>query len=221
MSRWLAAVALLGFTGCAFTLDGPDPDRPRNRVPTCDTSKGLVALDGVMATALGIVALGATSASEPAIALVPLGLGALYVGGAVSGNKAVDRCRAAMNDYTENYGNERMAVTDPDEDDRESRVDTNGRSRALPRSGQGDQRRQQVPPPYSYNGPQAQPQPPYADPRAQRPAAPVQTQPVQPQPPQQPPQPAQPAQPAQGKAKPVAAPADDEGDWTDFWREVP
>src|SRR6187551_1913096 len=103
MSRWLSVVALLSCWGCAFSLDGPDPNRPRNTVPRCDTSKGLVALDGVMATTMGVAALSLSSESEPAIALLPLGLGALYLAGAVSGNRSVNRCNEAIAAYENNY----------------------------------------------------------------------------------------------------------------------
>jgi hypothetical protein len=115
MHRWL--VVLLLYSGCAFGLSGPDSDRPRSKMPQCDTGKGLVVLDGVMATAAGLVALSLAGENEPAVALLPAGLGALYLGGAISGNRSVNKCRAAMTEY-ETYmasGSMRPPVDVPDE----------------------------------------------------------------------------------------------------------
>ena len=39
VSRWLLALELT-LTGCSFTLSAPAPNRPRDQIPTCDTSKG-------------------------------------------------------------------------------------------------------------------------------------------------------------------------------------
>ncbi len=212
MNRWLAAAVALGCWGCAFTLDGPDPNRPRNRVPRCDTSKGLVALDGVMATALAVTALSLTSESEPGIALVPLGIGALYLAGAVSGNRSVNACIAAMDDYSKTYEGERMAIEDgehgaPPLDDGPVKRGNANRS-----TGQGY-------PPQGYPQPgDPQSQTPYQQPR---PVPPVQ-QPVPPVPAPQPPVQQLPQQ-ARPTKQPKAAPPvhADDGDWTDFWREVP
>jgi hypothetical protein len=97
MRKWL--VVLLLVPGCAFALSGPDPDRPRNQPPRCDTTKGLVVVDGLMATTMGIAALSLTATDEPAVALIPAAIGALFVGGAVRGNNNVNACRAAMDGY--------------------------------------------------------------------------------------------------------------------------
>lgn len=200
MSRWVLA-ALLAMSGCAFALDGPDPNRPRDRVPVCDTSKGMVALDGVMATALGVVTIALLSENEPAGALLPLSLGALYVGGAISGNRAVDACRKAHDDYGLAYNRESLAEQRRllDDADREN-VTVRSRPEAQPAY---------VPP--AAQQPQLQPpQPPMAQPPVAQPVA----QPGAQQQPQPRPQPR--TQPAK------RAPADDEGnDWSDFWREVP
>lgn len=97
MHRW--AVVMLLYSGCAFGLSGPDPDQPRSKVPQCDTGKGLVALDAVVAATAGVVALGLAGETEPEVALVPLAIGSLYVAGALRGNSNVNKCRKAMGEY--------------------------------------------------------------------------------------------------------------------------
>ncbi len=97
MHRWL--VVLLLFSGCAFGLSGPDPDRPRSKAPECDTGKGLVVLDGMAAATAGVIAMSLAGENEPAIALVPLAIGSLYLAGAISGNNSVNKCRKAMGEY--------------------------------------------------------------------------------------------------------------------------
>jgi hypothetical protein len=97
MARWVLPIILV--TGCAFSVQGPSPDRPRNEIPKCDTGKGLVALDGVMATASGIVAMSLVANDLGAAALLPLGIGALYVAGAIHGNRAADACRTEIDNF--------------------------------------------------------------------------------------------------------------------------
>lgn len=97
MPRWVLAFILL--SGCAFSISGPPPDRPRNQIPQCDSGKGLVALDGLMATTAGIVAMAVVADDGGAAALLPLAIGAVYLGGAVHGNRAADECRVAMDEF--------------------------------------------------------------------------------------------------------------------------
>ena len=97
MPRWLLAIVLM--SGCAFSISGPPPDRPRNQIPKCDSGKGLVAIDGVMATASGLVALAVVSNDGGAAALLPLVIGAVYLGGAIHGSRAADECRVAMDEF--------------------------------------------------------------------------------------------------------------------------
>ena len=47
-------------------------------------------VDGLMASVAAIVALSLVANDEPAIALIPAGIGAAYLGGAVHGSRAVD-----------------------------------------------------------------------------------------------------------------------------------
>lgn len=215
MSRWLVAGALLGCWGCAFSLDGPSPNRPRDRVPVCDTSKGLVALDGVMAAALGVATL-SIAAEEPAAALIPLGLGALYLGGAVSGNRTVDKCRAAIADYEGNYAGERYAERDDEDPPRRSKT-VRAERPTDPYTERPEYPRPQPYPPQAYPPPQRPLQPPSQQPPTQEPE---QEPSVQQPPAQQPPVQQKPQQPPPAKRPPAPA-AESDGDWSDFWREVP
>lgn len=214
MSRWL--VALLCTSGCAFALSGPNPERPANQAPRCDTSKGLVALDAVVAGAMGLLALSlASSDTDPEIALLPTAIGALYVGGAFSGNSKVNKCRVAMDEFTASREPERMPMPP-------GRVDEEGDEQAV--DARLKYRRER----------DAQNSPTQAEqPAARVPQVPPQTAPLTAPPPQLPQQTAQAPQtaPAQQtkakqtsdapprKAKPMPKPASDD-EWTDFWREV-
>lgn len=91
-------VALLLFSGCAFGITAPDPDRPRSKMPECDTGKGLVVLDATVAAAAGLLALSLLD-SEPGIALVPASIGAVYAAGAIKGNASANKCKRAITEY--------------------------------------------------------------------------------------------------------------------------
>ena len=95
MARWL----LLLLTGCSLTLSGPDPNRPRSKQPTCDTSKTLVALDGVMTGTLAIIAVAAASNNEGGAAVAPGLLAAAFLGSAIHGNNVVDACHQDFEAY--------------------------------------------------------------------------------------------------------------------------
>jgi hypothetical protein len=192
----LLASSLLG--ACAYSLSGPAPNRARNEPPECDTSKSFVVIDGLMATALGVAALSLASSEEPAVALLPISIGAIYLGGALKGNTVVNQCRAAMSEYG--------GV----EDARQAR-DTLSTMDAHADAGAPARRPSDVVPPLPYQptpypgqaaySPTSSPSPhvPYASP-APIAAPPAATPPVQ--------------------APPRKAPAAAD-DWSDFWREVP
>lgn len=164
-------------------------------MPVCDTGKGPVVLDSVVAVMSGLIALSILD-DEPGIALVPASIGALYAAGAVKGNISANRCREAMGEY-ESYLASRTPVPTDDE----------------PRSG-GLVR---APEPAPEPGPEAESAPataavpptPAATPSTPA-AAPAAT-------PASVATPAAAAKPA-APAKPTARAADDE--WADFWREV-
>ncbi|MEO8843670.1 MAG: hypothetical protein ABI591_21395 [Kofleriaceae bacterium] len=92
MTRW--CLVLVVMTACSFSLDGPDPKRPARTAPTCETGKGRVLTDGLLATtmALATVSIGASSG---AAAILPAVIGAVFVGSAIHGNNVVEDCRKA------------------------------------------------------------------------------------------------------------------------------
>ncbi len=230
MSRSLLAALVSGslLGGCAFSLSGPDPSRPRNRAPECDTSKGLVVLDGLTATAMGVATLALVNEPEPGIALLPLALGAIYLGGAIRGNTAVNKCREATEEYqgAETARDTLADMDDPYDDD--PLPAPRGRTPApVPATNP-------VPPasrphnPYAAGTsgpyPPAPGQNPYPPAPGQAPYPPASGQPAYPQappptaPPAAQPRPGAPARPAATRPAPSAT-GDDA--WTDFWREVP
>ena len=78
MHRWLVVLSLI--SGCSFGLSGPDPLRPRNQLPECDTSKGLVVLDAVAATTAGLIGTSVASQTDSAaVVLLPVSIAAIYV----------------------------------------------------------------------------------------------------------------------------------------------
>ncbi len=182
-------------------------------MPKCDTGKGLVVLDGVMAATAGVVALSLAGENESSLALLPLGIGALYVGGAVSGNTKVNKCRQAMADY-EDYLAARETLPagavpparDDNDDDDGKRVP---RRTALPAPEPASQTLTPAAPTTLATRQPAQ-VPVAPQPQAVPPPAPAQPVAATPAPAAK--APARPAKPAPKQA------ADD--DWSDFWREV-
>ncbi|NVB85207.1 MAG: hypothetical protein HOV81_42975 [Kofleriaceae bacterium] len=191
MRKWL--VVLLLVPGCAFALSGPDPDRPRNQPPRCDTTKGLVVLDGLVATGMGIAALSLTAADEPAVALLPAAIGALFIGGAVRGNTNVNACRAAMDGYAMSMGHGPLPDESQEPGSQRSPIATAPMEPAV--NPQPLTPPPVVPPPA---------QPPVAQPPAQQPPV-AQAPVVQPTP--------------QPRAPMTKTRSDDE--WGEFWKEVP
>lgn len=232
MPRRLVAALLLSSVlgGCGYSLTGPAPNRPRDVVPECDTSKALVVIDGLLATALGIATLSLVSSEEPAVALLPLALGAIYLGGAVSGNTTVNKCIAARSEFDDSSA-ARETIAEEEEDDGRPRKPVRRPSEVVPQlpyqptpypgaGGPGQPAYSPTNPPtpptqYTAPPPPSGPTPVAAQPpaTAQPPAPPPTTTYA---PPQQP----QPARPAPRRAQPRRPPADDT-DWSDFWREVP
>ncbi len=98
-SNRVTALALAAtISGCAFSLDGPKPDRRRYVEPACDTSKSLVTLDGVMATVAGVIGLSTIKDSGGAGAIGIL-TGATYLVSALYGNSKVNACREELAVY--------------------------------------------------------------------------------------------------------------------------
>jgi hypothetical protein len=169
MTRWLVLLGL--FAGCSFALSGPDPQRPRGTMPKCDSSKSMVVLDSVLAAASGIAAISLAANNGGGGTVVPLAIGALFVGSAIHGNSVVNECRQA---------NEAWLAEGPPSP-----------RRAVAREDADEQPRKLPPPPQLPSTASPQPEEPaeYAA-RPQQAAPPPQQQP-QPQPPQpqQPPPP--------------------------------
>jgi hypothetical protein len=95
MARWF----LLLLSGCSLTLSGPDPNRPRNNRPACDTSKALVALDGALAATTGLIAIGLATNGDGGAAVAPALIGSAFLLSAVHGNNTVDACNREMDSY--------------------------------------------------------------------------------------------------------------------------
>lgn len=112
MTRWfltLVTGGTLALAGCSMALSGPSPDRPRNKPPQCDTSKGLVFVDGLIASTLGIVAASVAS-NNGSEAIIPLLGSGVFLVSALHGNSVVNEC----NRENANYNAELAAASDPE-----------------------------------------------------------------------------------------------------------
>jgi hypothetical protein len=190
MLRWLFVV---GCTGCSFTLSGPNPKRPADQAPTCDTKKGVVVADAIAASTLGVVAAGVGGGN----AVAPLALAAVFVGAAIHGNSVVNDCRKDNELYLAQH---RAIPREPEQEDREDRNQV--------AASHGDQAEREVPEPVTTAKAEPQPPPVQAKPEPQAPAAQAK---AEPQPPA-----------AQPKPEPQhpSPPAVESAPWPDFWKEV-
>jgi len=80
-------------------LDGPDPQRPRNRPPECDTNKGRVALDSVVGGGFAAIGLASLNNHDNEAAGITLVISGLYFLAALHGNNTVNACRQAVAEY--------------------------------------------------------------------------------------------------------------------------
>jgi hypothetical protein len=87
---------LAGLAGCSLALSGPDPHRPANTAPECDTGKGLVGVDGLFGAGFAIGSLAALGSDEGGIAAITGLISVAFIASAVSGNSTVNECRADM-----------------------------------------------------------------------------------------------------------------------------
>jgi hypothetical protein len=197
-------------SGCSLSIQGPAPDRPRHVIPSCDTGKGSVALDGVMGSLLAIGGISALSEDSEGAGLALLATAGLFVASAVRGNSAANECRAAYSEYNLAYERAR----------RESVADLERTPAPRP---------MRRPPPVKVEPASPDVAPPEVAPPEVPPvvappiiAPPViapTTKPAQPNPAQ--PNPAQP-NPAQPTPAPPTKPASpDDDDWSAFWKELP
>src|SRR5688572_31602562 len=93
-----------------MAIGGPDPDRPRNEVPKCDTGKGLVAADGLWATVFGVSGLAAIANDEAGVGIALGGIAALFVASAARGNRVANECREHFESYNVTIREERSEV---------------------------------------------------------------------------------------------------------------
>jgi hypothetical protein len=188
----VVVVVAAGSSGCAVIgAKAPDPDRPRDQPPMCNDGKGGVVVDGLMATALGVITLAIASEGEGEAATIT-GLGALAYGiSAGLGNSSARKCREAQEDFV-------------------ARQESQEAEAAFARANVAAPGGMPIAPPEYEDQPVARPPQP-AQPQAQAQA--------QPQPQPQPPAVARPA------PRPTPARSDDDGgddgDWSEFWKEVP
>lgn len=202
--RSLATSILLVTSGCAFGISGPDPERPRTEVPKCDTGKGMVALDGLTGTLLGLGSLAAFGDDATGVGVLLAGASALYFAGAAHGNSAANSCQAAFEDYN-------IAIhQQPQPEVAES---------PAPRLAvKKPPKKKPVAEPAVEPTPQEQldPQPP------PEPTPPQYTTPHAPPEPTAPPYTTPRPVPAKAPPAPPAAPKDpDAEDWSSFWKELP
>lgn len=201
----LAVLALTSVTGCSLALSGPDPRRPRNRTPQCDTGKGPVTLDAVMGSILATGTLVAISEDEGGAGLVTGLIAAAYLGAAFRGNSTVNDCRAAIAAYE-------APPSDPDRE-RPSFAAQEDEPRRRPTVTPDPVYTQPRPAP---TGPPTALPPPPAPPSAPTSVAPPST-PRGDTPPTAPPGNPTGAKPRQSPP----AKAEEPTDWRAFWTEVP
>jgi hypothetical protein len=81
-------------------LSGPDPERPRDELPKCNTGKGAVFLDGLMATLLGVGGLAAMN-DDSGTGAALVATSALFAASAYRGNRVANECRQAFDEYAQ------------------------------------------------------------------------------------------------------------------------
>jgi hypothetical protein len=97
----LIAFALaIGEGGCAIIMQQPPREnRASGEVPVCSTSRGGVALDGLVAALLGAGAVAALAGDEPGVALGVGAVGGIYAWSAVTGYRSAGACEEALTEY--------------------------------------------------------------------------------------------------------------------------
>lgn len=94
----IVSVLVIVISGCSFGLTTADPMRAAHVEPRCDNTKGLVAVDWVIAAIGATAALAAVEDAPEGAALLALG-SAIFIASAVRGNGVVNRCREAFDQY--------------------------------------------------------------------------------------------------------------------------
>ena len=88
-------------SGCSLALSTPDPLRAAHVAPRCDTGKGLVALDWVLAGVMATVALSALSEDSGELAAASALTSAAFIASAARGNGVVNKCREDFATYSQ------------------------------------------------------------------------------------------------------------------------
>lgn len=88
-------------SGCSLALSTPDPLRAAHVAPRCDTGKGLVTLDWVLAGAMATIALSALSEDAGELAAASALTSAAFIASAARGNGVVNKCRQEFAVYSE------------------------------------------------------------------------------------------------------------------------
>jgi outer membrane biosynthesis protein TonB len=178
MTRWFVTLLLggsLALSGCSMALTGPSPERPRGKAPQCDTSKGLVFVDALLASTLGIVAVsvGSNNGGEAVIPLIGAGV---FVASAIHGNNVVNECNRDLANYDSEMASLRPLPPDPDGEPKRPVVAMQPRPVV---AMQPPSQPQMQPPsqPQMQPPPQQQPPPQPPPPAQQQPEPPPQAQP--------------------------------------------
>jgi hypothetical protein len=98
-----ASVLLVLLAGCSLSISGPAHNRKSGELPRCDTGKGLVALDALMAVGFGIGGLAALGEDQGTGAIALVGA-ALFTAAALHGSSNADKCRNAFEAYAKETG---------------------------------------------------------------------------------------------------------------------
>lgn len=96
MRATAAATALSLLAGCSFiAARGPESDRRRGHAPSCNSTNGAVAVDGLISVGGLVTGLSGNDGADVVGGLI----GAIYLGSAIYGYSASKRCDQARADY--------------------------------------------------------------------------------------------------------------------------
>lgn len=96
----MVSVLVIMISGCSLALTGPDPLRASNVAPQCDSSKGLVATDWVLAGIAATIALSALGEDAGELAAASALTSVAFIASAARGNGVVNKCRQEIASYS-------------------------------------------------------------------------------------------------------------------------
>ncbi len=187
-------------SGCSLALSQPDPLRAAHVAPRCDTGKGLVALDWVLAGVMATVALTALSNDAGELGAASALTSAAFLASAARGNGVVNSCREEFAVYSQ------YSAPEAERDEVARR----------PAAPVAPRRSRAFEDPYA--SPSDLPARKIARPPAVSASVPAGAGAAAPAPAPSAPQTTQPAKPVKPAASAAPEPADD---WSDFWTELP